>query len=82
MTIVQEGRRSRDGVGGLNMNGLQAKGYAHDPQAVKCDRRRSLRPVFRNRGLRPNDDTCDDRNASSRHDPFHIGAIVDHAVEG
>lgn len=64
------------------MNGLQAKGYAHDQQAAKCDRRRSLRPVFRNRGLRANDDTSDDRNASSRHNSFHIGSIVDHAVEG
>jgi len=64
------------------MNGLQAKGYAHDPQAAKCDRRRSLRPVLGNRGLRANNDPCDDGNTGSRCDLVHFRTFLGDAVEG
>ena len=65
------------------MNAFRQKDMPHDQQAAKCDRRRSLRPIFRNRGLRANDGTCnDDRNASSRRDLFRFDAVFRHADEG
>ncbi|WP_246704290.1 hypothetical protein [Rhizobium sp. P38BS-XIX] len=67
---------------GLNMNGLQVKGYANDQQVSMRDGCRSVVSMLDDGGFRTNDDSCDNGRSGTRYHAVNLDIGHGHAIEG